>query len=143
MSKRIIATATIDINVSGDRVWKALTTPEIIKKYMFGTEVVSEWKEGCPIVWKGQWEGKPYEDKGNVIQIRPKKLLRVTHFSTLTGQYDIAENYHTLTYKLMFENEHTNVSLSQDNNATEKEKEHTKKMWESLLIKLKKVLENN
>jgi len=122
MSKGLIATATIDINVSVDRVWKALTTPEIIKKYMFGTEVVSEWKEGSPIVWKGQWEGKPYEDKGNVIQIRPKKLLQVTHFSPLTGQYDIPENYHTLTYKLTFENEHTNVSLSQDNNATEKEK---------------------
>jgi hypothetical protein len=31
-----------------------MTNPEIIKQYMFGTNVISDWKEGSPIVWKGE-----------------------------------------------------------------------------------------
>jgi len=142
MSKGLVATATIDINVPVQKVWEALITPGIIKQYMFGTEVVSDWKEGNSIIWKGEWEGKPYEDKGVILQLKPKEILQVTHFSPLSGQPDIPENYHTLTYELSSENGHTFISLSQDNNANEKEKEHSKKMWESLLVELKKVLED-
>lgn len=142
MNKGLVATATIDINVPVQKVWEALIIPKIIKQYMFGTQVVSDWKEGNPIIWKGEWEGKPYEDKGVILQIKPMETLQVTHFSPLSGQPDIPENYHTLTYELSDGGSHTFVSLSQDNNANENAKEHSKKMWEALLDELKKVLED-
>ncbi len=43
MSKQTIATAEVTIAASAKRVWDALTDPAIIKKYMFGSEVSSEW----------------------------------------------------------------------------------------------------
>jgi uncharacterized protein YndB with AHSA1/START domain len=63
MSANLIAKAAITINAPASRVWQALVTPEAIKHYMFGTNVVSDWHEGSPIYWRGEWQGKPYEDK--------------------------------------------------------------------------------
>ncbi len=142
MSRGLVAKATIDINVPITKVWEALTTPGIIKEYMFGTEVISEWKEGSPIIWKGVWEGKPYEDKGIILNIEPMNALQYSHFSPLSGLPDIPENYHTLTYELSNKEGRTFVSLSQDNNANEKAKEHSQKMWEALLAGMKRVLKN-
>ena len=95
-----VATAEIEIDAPPDRVWAALTDPEQIKEYMFGSQVVTDWKRGSPIVWKGEYEGKKYEDKGEVVEIEPGRRLQVTHFSPLSGQEDVPENYHTLLYEL-------------------------------------------
>lgn len=143
INKGLIAQASIRIHSSNAKVWDALVNPEMIRQYMFGTEVVSEWKEGSPIVWKGVWEGKSYEDKGIILKIELGKTLKYSHFSPLSGLADIPENYHTLTYKLSDDGDHTLVSLSQDNNTTENDLEHSQKMWESLLAGLKKILEDS
>jgi uncharacterized protein YndB with AHSA1/START domain len=76
-----IAKAETTINVSADKVWDALTDPGMIKKYMFGTTVISDWKEGSKIIWKGEWEGRSYEDKGKILLFEPKKSLQYSHFS--------------------------------------------------------------
>ena len=67
--------ASIEINASHSKVWKALTTPELIKKYLFGTETITDWKIGSPIIFKGEWEGRKYEDKGIILDIKKEKLL--------------------------------------------------------------------
>src|SRR5215212_4213820 len=139
--KGLIANASTTIDATMARVWDALTTPEIIKQYMFGTEVVSDWKEGSPIAWKGIWEGKPYQDKGKILKMVPGRTLQMTHFSPLSGAPDSPENYHTLTYELSEKDGQTEVTLSQDKNANDEERAHSQQMWESLLKGLKKVLE--
>ena len=58
MSNTPIATATTTINAPASKVWDALTKPEQIKQYMFGTEVTTDWKVGSPITYKGEWKGK-------------------------------------------------------------------------------------
>ncbi len=141
MSRGLIAQATVQITAPIDKVWNALTDPELIKKYMFGTEVVTEWKEGGPIVWRGMWDGVPYEDKGIILKKELLKTLEFTHFSPLTGIPDVKENYHTLTYKLYYEGDHTVVTLSQDNNADEKALKHSEHNWEKMLKDLKKIVE--
>jgi uncharacterized protein YndB with AHSA1/START domain len=143
MEKELIANASIAVKAPIMHVWEALITPDIIKKYMFGTDVVSSWKEGDPISWKGEWEGKPYEDKGKILKFDPGKMLRYSHYSPSSGLPDSPENYHTVTYILRAENGRTVVSLSQDNNKDEKEVEHSKKMWQSMLEALKKEVETN
>ena len=50
MQRGFIAKATITIDAPVERVWDALVNPGIIKQYMFGTEVFSDWEEGSPIV---------------------------------------------------------------------------------------------
>jgi hypothetical protein len=73
--------------------------------------------------------------------MKPEHLMQYTHFSPLTGLPDKPENYHTVTIELTPEGERTQVALSQDNNATEKAREHSTKNWEMMLTSLRQVLE--
>jgi len=141
MKNTLIAKAHITISAPIAKVWDALVNPEMIKQYMFGTNAVSDWKEGSPIVWKGEWEGKPYEDKGVILQLKPERVLQYSHFSPLAGQADVPANYHTVTIELSPEEKGTILRLSQDNNSTEEDREHSEKMWGMMLTGLKKVLE--
>src|SRR5687768_14828549 len=125
MKKDHIAKATATINASAATVWDALVQPEKIRKYMFGTNVVSDWKQGSPITWKGEWQGRAYEDKGTILKFSPPRMLQYTHFSPLTGQPDKPENYHTVTIELAGEGAKTNVTLTQDNNPTEEARHHS------------------
>jgi uncharacterized protein YndB with AHSA1/START domain len=100
MSQNLIAKTSIRINATSEIVWTALVTPDSIKQYMFGTNVVSNWHEGDPIVWKGEWQGKAYEDKGKILQIKPEKILQYSHYSPLSGLPDVPNNYHTVSIEL-------------------------------------------
>jgi uncharacterized protein YndB with AHSA1/START domain len=138
-----VATATVEIDASPARVWTALTDPAEIEKYMFGSHVVTDWRPGSSIVWEGEYEGKRYEDKGEIVEIKPARRLKVTHFSPLSGQEDVPENYHTLTYELEAAGAMTRVALSQDNNPTAEAAEHSKANWEKMLSGLKEVVETS
>ncbi len=141
MNKNLIARVSISINAPSAQVWDALVNPQAIKQYMFGTNVVSDWREGSPIVWKGEWQGKSYEDKGVILQFKPGRTIRYSHFSPLSGLPDKPENYHTVTIDLLGEGNQTHVSLAQNNNATEKERADSEKNWGIMLAGLKKFVE--
>src|SRR5262245_3755451 len=125
MNNKFVAKATTTINATASKVWEALTKPELIKQYLFDTEVTTDWKVGGPIMYKGVWEGKAYEDKGKILKFDPEKTLISTHWSPLSGVPDIPENYHTVTYQLSETDGKTEVTILQDNNATEEEKTHS------------------
>jgi uncharacterized protein YndB with AHSA1/START domain len=141
MNKNLIAKASVIIKAPSAKVWNALVNPEAIKQYMFGTNVTSDWREGTPITWKGEWKGNPYEDKGTILQVKPERTLQYTHFSPLSGLPDSPENYHTVTVELSREGPETRLSLAQDNNPTEEAREHNEKNWHMMLGALKKYLE--
>ena len=141
MDENLIARASISINVPSEKVWDALVTPQAIKQYMFGTNVVSEWHEGSPITWKGQWQGKPYEDKGVILKFKRGRTIQYSHFSPLSGLPDKQENYHTVTIELSTNGNQTHVALAQDNNSTEEARAHSEKNWWMMLAALKKFLE--
>jgi|GEM_PF-195364 len=141
--KNFIARAEVKIYARPGRVWEALLDPEIIRRYMFGTDAVSDWKAGSPITWKGEWEGKHYEDKGVILRLEPERVLSYSHFSPLSGLQDRPENYHTVTIELSGGGEYTRVSLSQDNNLTAEARDHSQKNWEVMLTGMKKVLESD
>lgn len=136
-----VATAETDISASPAQVWAALTDPELIKEYMFGSQVETDWLQGSPIVWRGEYEGAVYEDKGEIVEIDAPIRLKLTHFSPLSGQEDVPDNYHTLLYELEQRGDTTHLSLSQDHNATEEEAERAKGNWQMMLTGLKDVAE--
>lgn len=138
-----VAKATTSIDAPAAKVWDALVDPASIKQYMFGTDVSSDWKEGGAITWKGEWQGKAYEDKGTIRRIEPGRVLEYTHFSPLAGLPDAPENYHTVTVELSGNGSSTNVALSQDNNPTDEEREHSEKNWRMMLEGLKKFVESD
>jgi uncharacterized protein YndB with AHSA1/START domain len=141
MDKKLIAKASTTIHAPVAKVWDALINPAMIKQYMFGTNVVSDWKKGSPIVFKGEWQGRKYEDKGVILDLQPQRKLSYSHFSPLSGLPEKPENFHTVTIDLVDRGRQTLVALSQDNNADEKEREHSQKNWETMLSGLKKLLE--
>ena len=144
MNNKLTATAKTTIHAPASKVWDALTKPELIKQYLFGTDVISDWKVGSPIVYKGEWEGKSFEDKGKILKLEPKKMLMSTHWSPLSGVPDIPENYHTVTYQLSEKNGSgsTDVTITQDNNANEEERTHSEQNWKTVLDGMKKLLES-
>ena len=139
----IAATAEVDIDAHAQKVWDALTDPDQIAKYMFGARVETDWQPGSAIVWKGEFQGRSYEDKGEIVQVIPARRLTMTHFSPLSGQPDEPANYHTVTYELTERAGGTHVFLSQDNNASDDEAKHSADTWQSMLDGLKKVVETS
>lgn len=133
----LVATAEIVIDAAPERVWAALTDAELAKKYMFGTELETDWQPGSSITWSGEYQGKPYQDKGEIVAVEPGRRLELTHYSPLGGQPDVPENYHTLTYELAPNGSGTTLSLSQDNNASDEEVEHSTAMWTQMLESIK------
>jgi uncharacterized protein YndB with AHSA1/START domain len=136
-----IAKASVTVDASPTDVWDALVTPARIKEYMFGAEVDSQFRPGSPIRWKGEWQGRSYEDKGAILQASPGRLLQYTHFSPLSGLPDTPENYHTVTIELTGAGSGTRVALTQDNNPTAEALEHSEQNWATMLRGLKRHLE--
>ena len=141
MNNKFTAQATTVVNAPASKVWDALTKPNLIKQYLFGTEVTTDWKVGSPITYKGEWQGKSYEDKGEILQIEPDKLLISTFWSSLAGLPDLPENYKTVRYELFPEGDGTKLTITQDNNTTQEEADHSTQNWTTVLDKLKELLE--
>ena len=51
-TKNLTAKSSIQINNTIDEAWKALIDPEIVEKYMLGSQQLSDWKKGSSIIWK-------------------------------------------------------------------------------------------
>jgi uncharacterized protein YndB with AHSA1/START domain len=122
-------------------VWDALTKPELIKQYLFGTDVTTDWKVGSPITYKGEWKGKPYEDKGKILEVEPGKRLVSTFWSSQAGLPDTPENYNTIRYELSPAGDGTRLTITQDNNADEEAASHSEQNWRTVLDGMKKLLE--
>jgi len=141
MSRGFIAKVSITIKAPAGKVWAALVDPAMIKKYLFGTDAVSDWRKGGPIVFKGEYQGRTYEDKGLILDLEPGRRLRYSHWSSLSGLPDTPENYHIVTMELRAEGTGTLLTLSQDNNPDEESRDHSQKTWEIVLGTMKKLLE--
>jgi len=136
-----IATAEVDISASPSQVWLALTDPQQIAKYLFGSKVTATWEPGSEITWEGEYDGRSYRDHGEVVEVEPARRLVVTHFSPLTGQPDVPENYHRVTYQLTDEGDHTHLRLDQDNAGPEAAREESESTWRVVLDGLKELVE--
>jgi uncharacterized protein YndB with AHSA1/START domain len=136
-----LATARTEVKATRDRVWQALTDPEQIKEYMFGAEVDSDFQPGSPITWRGEWEGKAFEDKGDVLAADRGRMLEMTHFSSMSGREDKPENYHRVRYELSEKDGTTTIELTQHGSGSAEEAEHSSKNWQGMLDGLKKVVE--
>ena len=100
MAETFSAEAHVDLAAPPERVWRVLVQPDLVARYMHGTSVETDWQVGSPIVWRGEWQGRPYEDKGEVLEVSPPRRLAVTHWSAMTGEPDVPAGYHHVTYEI-------------------------------------------
>ncbi len=142
MTRGFAAIKRVTIHATRGEVWNALTDPDKVKQYLHGTEMSTDWKEGGPIVWRGEWKGRSYEDKGTVLAVQRERLLRYTHWSPMGGSEDKPENYHTVTYELAGDDGRTTLTLSQDNNPSQEEADKmADNNWGPVLNGLKEMVE--
>ncbi len=141
LDKPFVSAAALTIQTPAAKVWQALTDPALIKQYLFGTEVSSDWHVGSPITYRGVWQGKAYEDKGRILEIEPPRLLVSSYWSPMEGKPDLPENYKKVRYELVPQGSATQVTISNDNNASLEDADHTSQNWQMVLEGLKKVVE--
>lgn len=141
MDKKHIAKASIVINAPTSVVWEAIITPEVIKQYLFDTNVVSDFQVGSDITYKGEWNGQSYEDKGKILEMETEQKFVSTYWSSMGSLPDLPENYKTVSQTLEEVDGGTRITITQDNNATEEERKHSEENWKVVLLNMKRVLE--
>lgn len=138
-----------EIRATPKDVWKALTTPALLKRYFMGADVESDFKVGSPITFRGEFKGRAYQDKGEIKVATPDKRLEFSHFSPLTGLPDKPENYHLVSIVLSARDGATTVTLTQSNlqggpkPSDAKMRAEYEKNWAGVLAGLKKVVEEH
>ena len=128
------------IRVGIQEAWSLLVDPKRASDLWWGSMVESDFVVGHPIVWKGMWEGKPFEDRGKIRNVQAPTLLRYSHWAPSSGP-DVPENQSLLTWRLAAEADAVRVTFQHENIATKEMKEHSEPMWNQLLAKMKDMLE--
>lgn len=141
------ARASIKVDAPRSVVWEALTDPELIRQYYLGATITTDWKVGSPITFVGEWDGRKYEDKGEILSVSQEQELRYTHWSPLSGTEDSPENYRVVRISLSSAGATTEVTLEQSNrvggptDADRANRAEYEKNWTTLLEGLKSTAE--
>jgi uncharacterized protein YndB with AHSA1/START domain len=106
--------------------------------------VVSDWSEGSSIVWKSDFQGKPFEVRGTILQFDPERLLEYDHSLPIyrsSGGTHTLDNHLRVTIELRDGNGQTRVSVTEQGNRNQREFEHSEGSWRMLLHGMKALLE--
>jgi uncharacterized protein YndB with AHSA1/START domain len=133
--------ASVVVNASREKIWEALTKPELVKRYFFGTNLVTDWTVGSALFFRGDWNGKAYEDKGTVLSFDPPKSLSFDYWSAFSGHEDRPDLRQIVRYDLEETDGGIRVSVDQSNVDTQEHADHGAKNWQGVLEALKKLVE--
>jgi uncharacterized protein YndB with AHSA1/START domain len=139
--KNLVLKKTIDINAPSSKVWDALTNPGTIKQWLYGTDTISDWKVGSPIIFTGTWQGTEYTDKGTILTYEAGKVLKYNYWSSFSGLPDSPENYSVIAFELIPKDKNTELKLTQTNFVDEKSCEQSDENWDATLGTMKKLIE--
>lgn len=140
MIKTNLSSYKTTINASVESVWKALTVPEMVKQYFFGTHQQSTYKVGSPITWEGEYEGKKYLDKGEILECEPLRKISYSYFSSWSGKEDKPENYLWISYELLPRGNATELTVTFSSYSEDGAK-HSESNWTMVIEGLKKIVE--
>lgn len=142
MRHDLIASNSVKINASPDKVWHGLTDPETIKEYLFGTNTVTDWKKGSEIIFKGEYQGHHYADHGQILENIPLEKLSYSYWSGFSGLDDRPENYSTITYLLSkLDQNTTELTWTQKGYPDESRQAHALKDMPEFLGRIKGIIE--
>ena len=138
---------SITINAPAQKVWAALTTPELIKKWLTddgGYEVISDFKVGSPMHFEGRWHtGIFYKDKGTILKFEPERVFQYSYWNEISHLPDIPENYVVIEFKLRPEKDTTLLELIISNCAEGTIYGHWNFYWSTTLHVIKRLVLNS
>jgi uncharacterized protein YndB with AHSA1/START domain len=132
----------INIKAPIQKVWDALTKPELVKKWQFGSDLITDWKVGSDIRFSTEWEGKIFAQWGKVLEIKPNDLIRYSLFAPRPDLEDRPENYFIMSYVLTDENSHIKLEIIQEDNRPGAVQEAPQGEENPLLVSLKNLAES-
>jgi uncharacterized protein YndB with AHSA1/START domain len=142
MDKNLTASQSIQINSTTKKLWDVLTNPETIKFFLYGTETLSDWKVGSPIIFQGEYNGTTYKDRGNVLENRQNELLSYNYWSGFSGLEDKPENYSLVSYKIeRIADRQVIFTWTQNGFASKEGQCHTEQGLIAMLEQIKKLAE--
>lgn len=141
MDQNLTITTNIEISADKPTIWDALTNPDKIKIYLFGTETLTDWKEGSAVIFQGEYQGRQYRDKGTVIQNRKNETLQYSYWTGFSGLEDVPENYALVTFTLESHGEKTKLTLTQSGFTNEETRQHSLTTWSTILKQIKQMAE--
>jgi uncharacterized protein YndB with AHSA1/START domain len=139
--KHLTLEVQFQIHAPVETVWKALTDPDLIRQYFFGTQTDTSWKVGTPIYFRGEWEGTPYEDKGTILANEHLKRIRYNYWSSFSQKPDEPENYANIEYLLEAKAGVTQLTVTQDGLDSEERLRHSRDNWVMVMEGMKKLVE--
>jgi uncharacterized protein YndB with AHSA1/START domain len=135
------SSASIVVRAPREKVWRALTEPSEVKQYFFDTNLDTTWQIGTPVFFRGEWEGKAYEDRGTVLGFDAPHALSYDYWSSFSGKEDKPELRHVIRFTLDDEGGATRVKVDQSNIDTKERADHSAENWRNVLDKLKRFVE--
>jgi len=142
MERKHVSKASIAIEAASADVWDALVNPATARDYFFGAKVHSDWKEGSPITFTGEFNGNSYHEKGTILQCQPEKLLQYSHWSDLEQLPDLPENYRNWTFRIESGSPGVVLSVTEDNIPDETKRARSDEFWSGVLATIKKIVES-
>lgn len=140
MNHNLTLSLTKTIPSSLERIWEILTTPKYIKEYLYNTDAISDWKEGSSLIFKGVWEGTPYEEKGKILTFQPPHTFRYSYFSDFFGLPDQQENYSIIENKLTYADGLVTIHLTQTGFTSVERRDHSIESWKQCLDIIEKMV---
>ena len=101
----------IYIRTTPEKLWEAITRPEMTRQFFYGNDVESDWRVGSPVRHKGA-DGKVNLD-GRVLEVAPPRRL-VTTFSAVHGPTTVNDRPSRVTWEIEPRGEVCKLTLTHD-----------------------------
>lgn len=134
--------STIFINAPIENVWNALTKPELVKQWQYGSDLITDWKVGNQIKFRNEWNGQFFEQWGTILEVVPYHKIKYSLFFPRPELEDKPENYFIMSYVLSEENDKIKLSIIKEDNRPDAIQEEPKEEKNPILEALKALIES-
>lgn len=111
-----INVSNVLINAPLEKVWDALTKPELVKLWQFGSVLTTSWEVGSSIEFVAEWQGQVFKQWGQVLAFHPHTSLKYSLFAPRPDLEDKPEHYFFMEYNLSRVQNQTFLKIVQDDN---------------------------